>query len=154
MPPTAGVDDRPTCPHTPLMNLTRREPCDGLDRQAEEQEGRNGRRSQGTAWQGDRRRRVGARRQDRPDQEQPQAGWREGQGRLKQGLRSDRPLASPSPLPVARTAELASWEGSSVPTGQWFLSSRARGNPSTRLDTVSYTHLTLPTNREVKISVV
>src|SRR5450759_4652952 len=86
MAPTAGVDDRPTCPHTPLMNLTRREPCDGLDRQAEEQEGRNGRRSQGTAWQGDRRRRVGARRQDRPDQEQPQAGWRESQGRLQQGL--------------------------------------------------------------------
>src|SRR5665647_2712553 len=24
MPPTAGVDDRPTCPHTPLMELARR----------------------------------------------------------------------------------------------------------------------------------
>src|SRR5680860_296744 len=55
MPPRllGGRGRSPNLPHTPLMNLTRREPCDGLDRQAEEQEGRDEGRSQGAAWQGD-----------------------------------------------------------------------------------------------------
>src|SRR5665647_2309665 len=60
----------------------RRGPRNGLARQAEEQERRNPRRSQGTRWQGYWRQEDGTRRQDRSDQEQPQAGRREGQGRL------------------------------------------------------------------------